>query len=237
MMMKRKKILVSVTAMNDWPSKIKEIDELSIKEIALFPTPLKLPERKKLYNLLEKTGLKQIPHVHLRDDCQTWELDYFTKKYKTKVFNLHPTPAAIKFLKRNRKYKDQIFLENLESMPTNFLKFLNLGGGVCLDFAHWEDFGVLQKQTNYKNFKEILKRFKIGCNHISAIRKRKHRFYDPITKITTFCFNDHFLRDLAELNYVKKYKNYLSDIISIELENPLKRQLEIKKYLEKMLDL
>jgi len=50
-------------------------------------------------------------------------------------------------------------------------------------------------------------------------------------------YDSHWLDDLNELDYVIKYKNYLADIISIELENPLRRQLEVKNYLEKILDL
>lgn len=231
-----KKLLVSITAMYNWPEKIKEIEELGIKEIALFPTPLEIQGREKLYSLLEKTKLADVPHFHLRDDFQVWELDYFTRKYKTKVFNLHPTPAAIEFIKRNQKYKNRIFLENLKEMPENFSELLKLCGGVCLDLSHWEDFGVLQKKPSYQNFEKVLRKFKIGCNHISAIKEKKHKFYDPVTKITHVCYNQHILKSFTELDYVKKYISYLSDFISIELENPLREQLAAKKYLETIIN-
>lgn len=39
------------------------------------------------------------------------------------------------------------------------------------------------------------------------------------------------------MDYVKKYKKYLSDIISIELENSFKEQLKVKQYLEKILEI
>ena len=62
-------------------------------------------------------------------------------------------------------------------------------------------------------------------------------YYDKFTRKKFYSYDSHNLADLTELDYVKKYKNYLADIISIELENPLARQLEVKKYLEKILDI
>jgi len=236
-MKKKKKILVSITTTSNWPEKVKEIDELELKEVAIFPTTLILRGRKMLYGLLEKTKLVSIPHAHLRDDYESWELDYLTRKYKTEVFNIHPTKAAVEFIKNNRNYKDRIFLENLIVIPDNFSEILNQGGGVCLDLSHWEDFGVLQKGISYRNFEKILKIYKIGGNHISAIRQRKYEYCDLIEKINSIRYNDHYLRKLSELGYVKKYKSYLADIISIELENPLREQLKVKKYLKKILNL
>ena len=49
-----KKILLGLTTIaegGEWKNKVKEIDKLDIKEIALFPTCLNLAERKELYQL------------------------------------------------------------------------------------------------------------------------------------------------------------------------------------------
>lgn len=71
--MKHKILLgLTTTPKSDWREKVKEIEKFGIKELALFPTFLSPDERKELYTLLEKTKIKNIPHVHLRDDMEEW---------------------------------------------------------------------------------------------------------------------------------------------------------------------
>ena len=104
--MANKKILPGLTTITpgEWKNKVKEIDELGLKEIALFPTCLDYKARHELYHLLEKTGLSSIPHVHLREeDFEVEELDYLVKRFKTQVFNVNPTLRTMEFLKRNKK--------------------------------------------------------------------------------------------------------------------------------------
>ncbi len=81
--------LTTITVGGEWKKKVKEIDELGVKEIALFPTGLNIAERKELYQLLENTKLEKIPHVHLRDDMKCDELDYLVNRFKAEVFNVH----------------------------------------------------------------------------------------------------------------------------------------------------
>jgi len=235
--MENKKILFGLTTITDgeWKNKVKEIDELGLKEIALFPTCLEYKERQELYKLLEKTKLVCIPHVHLREeDMDTAELDYLVERFKTQVFNIHAGSGVINFLEHNKKYQDRIYVENT-LMEDDFEKVLELCAGVCLDLSHWEDFGFLKKSEGYKTFSELLKKNKIGINHISGIKGEKVHCYDKFNDLDFYNYSDHRLNELSELDYVKKYKDYLADIISIELENPFKRQLEIKKYLEKII--
>ncbi|PIX02835.1 hypothetical protein COZ78_03625 [bacterium (Candidatus Gribaldobacteria) CG_4_8_14_3_um_filter_42_11] len=236
--MANKKILPGLTTITpgEWKNKVKEIDELGLKEIALFPTCLDYKARHELYHLLEKTGLSSILHVHLREeDFEAEELYYLINRFKTQVFNVHPTLRTMEFLKRNKKYKNQIFLENLESLPENFSEILELCGGVCLDLSHWEGHGILEGQDGYAGLPKLLKKYKIGCNHISAVKKEREHCYEEFSGINFYSYNSHYLNDFSEIDYVKKYKKYLADIISIELENPLKRQLEVKSYLEKII--
>jgi hypothetical protein len=235
--MVNRKILPSLTTITpgEWRNKIKEIDELGLKEISLFPTCLNIEERRELYGLLENTGIVSIPHVHLRgQDTESWELDYLVEKFKTQVFNIHPT-EVINFVKGNEKYKDRIYVENL-LMDDNFKEVINYCAGACIDFSHWEDYGFMKKFPNYGELPELLKKYKIGVNHISAVKKEIVHYHDNFYNQDFYNYSDHNLTDLAELDYVKKYKDYFADIISIELENPLKRQLEAKEYLEKILD-
>lgn len=235
-----KKILLGLTtiAEGEWKNKIEEIDKLGLEEIALFPTCLNLAERKELYQLLEKTKLKRIPHVHIRNDMEIFELDYLTSRFKTEVFNLHPENSDYPFLVDYEKYSKNIYVEN-NSKGTPTKNDLKKYAGLCLDLTHWE--AAIREKTEGNKTGERLKnladKHKIGVNHISAVKPKKIHIYDRFNGKNIFCYDSHRLDSLSEVDYVKKYKNYLADIISIELENSLKRQLEVKKYLEKILDL
>jgi len=236
--MANKKILLGLTTITpgEWKNKIKEIDELELKEIALFPTCLEYKERQELYRLLENTGLICIPHVHLREeDMEIRELDYLVKRFKAQAFNIHPHLGIVDFFKKNKKYKNKIFVENL-FMNDNFAEALKYCGGICLDLSHWEGHGFMEKHQGYAELPGLLKKYKIGVNHISAIKaEKKEHYHDKFSGQDFYNYDKHNLTNLTELDYVKKYKNYLADIISIELENPLKRQLEVKKYLEEII--
>jgi len=122
-------------------------------------------------------------------------------------------------------------------MDDSFEEAVKHGGGICLDLSHWEDNGYLKKLEGYKKLPKLLKRYKIGGNHVSAVNKEKKLYHNNFTNQDVYNYSNHYLEELSEMDYVKKYKNYLVDIISIELENSLKRQIEVKKYLEKILDL
>lgn len=235
--MANKKILLGLTTITpgEWKNKVKEIDQLGLKEIALFPTCLDIEQRKELYGMLAKTKLENIPHVHLREqDMDSRELDYLAKRFKTQVFNVHARKKTIDFLQNNEKYQDQIYVENLR-MDDDFSEALKYCAGVCLDLAHWESYGFIKKEEPYKILPDLLKKHKIGVNHISAIKKDLTRYHDNILNQDFYDYSDHNLTELSEVDYVKKYKNYLADIISIELENSLERQLEVKKYLESII--
>jgi sugar phosphate isomerase/epimerase len=233
----RRKILLGLTTTpkSDWKGKIREIDELGIKEVALFPTYLKIDERKELYALLEKTGLEKIPHVHLRDDAQEWELDYYAKKYGTELFNIHINETALNLLNKD-KYKDKIFIENNEELDEMYLDNLNRCGGICLDVAHWLDQGIKQGHEGYDKLASLLGKYKVGCCHVSALDDNYETYKHYITGAEYKVYSHHWLDDMSQLDYVKKYVKYLPEYVSIELENPFKKQLEVKEYLEKIIN-
>ncbi len=237
--MANRKILLGLTTItegDEWKNKVKEIDELGLKEIALFPTCLDSGQRQELYSLLEKTKLQAIPHVHLREeDVEGEELDYLVSRFKTQVFNIHPSLEAINFIDKNKKYKNSIFVENILMDNDNFAEVAAYCGGICLDLAHWESHAFIKKEEQYQILSGLLKKYKIGVNHLSAVKGEIVHYHDAIYDKDFYDYSDHNLADLSEVDYVLKHKNYLADIISLELENPLKRQLEVKKYLEKIL--
>lgn len=245
--MKNKKILLGLTTTrnSNWREKIKEINKYNIKEIALFPTCLEKEQRQELYGLLENSPLKKIPHVHLRNDMDVFELDYLVQRWGTEVFNIH-TKKSYPFLHDLSKYAAKIFVENHEIvfdgkkyLSGDYLpskKDLQKWAGLCLDVAHREDFLLKQEIVAKKAEDKIIKlleKFKIGCCHISAIQNKPQK---DMAKKGAWQFSYHTMNELQELDYVKKYVDILPDIISIELENSFKKQLEAKKYLEKIIN-
>lgn len=235
-----KKILVSLTTLSNiseknlnsgWKSKIEEIRENKLKETALFLTGLgSEDERKELYNALENTSVRSIPHVHLRTDIKLRELDYLFQKYNVKAFNLHSIvdwPLKYDY----GKYASMIFLENGWSIPNE--DELKKFGGLCVDFAHWEAKRLEKDQEYCSEMDKIIEKHKIGCAHISAI---KNEPTPMVVNRNILEFDSHELANLKELDYIKKYKKYLPDVISIELENSIEEQLEAKKYLEKIIN-
>jgi len=229
------KILLGLTTTkkSDWQGKVREIDRLGLKEIALFPTCLKIKERRELYKLLEKTGLEKIPFVHVRHDFKKWEFAYLEKRFGTEVFNTHFDKVNDEFIAEGKRYLKRTYLENNRPLSDNSIPLLDIFAGFCLDISHWEDYGRRQKETNFKKLPKLLKKYKVGCCHISAVRKEPYFEIENKKKIKYY--NSHWLRDLSELDYVKKYVKYLPPVCAIELENSLEEQLKVKKYLEKII--
>ncbi len=229
--MGNKKILLGLTTTpdSDWRAKIEEIDKFGIKEIALFPTCLEIEQRREIYDLLEKTCLETVPHVHLRNDTENWELDYLSLRYRTHLFNIHANTESQKILDYPN-YRDKIFIENVKNIDDLFIGMLKISGGICLDIAHWVDSGILRKNSSYNKFPEFLEKYKIGCCHISVLRKSLKENSKKL-----FFYGSHYLDNKKGLDYILPYVKYLPEYISIELENSFEEQLGIKKYLEELI--
>jgi len=234
-----KKILLGLTTFeSDYKEKIKEIDKFNIKEISLFLTCVGYEDRKEIYKLLKKTGLESIPHIHLRDDMNLKEIEYLEKRFNTQVFNIHGEKSAHPFLSFRdypNIYRSKIYIENQDDvLSEEELKFF---GGICIDFSHWQDKILFNRLDYDKKMRNIAKEFHIGCSHISAVGNKvvksvDFQFKEKVHKD----FSKHHLDDLSELDYIKNFINYLPNLISLELTNSFKEQLEIKKYLEKIIN-
>lgn len=229
--MANKQILLGLTTTpgSDWREKINELNTFKIKEIALFPTFLKKEERRELYALLEKTVLRNIPYAHLRSDMDLQEMNYLIKNYQTRIFNIH-SEKEYPLVFDLSKFKRMIYVENTMLPEENeFERF----GGLCIDFSHWHD----EKLRGNKNYDERMHSFtdkyKIGCCHISAIKKSP--IVDPVIK-NCLIYASHKFDSLDEFDYMKEYKNYIPEIVSIELENSFEEQLRVKEYLEKIIN-
>lgn len=228
---KKRKILLAITTLSsNWKEKLKEIDKLNIKKAAAFLTGLAKEERRSFYDRIKKTNLKEVPFVHIRSDMEEKELEFFIKNYNTRVFNIH-TPREYPLEYDYSKHKDKIYIENTYTVFTK--KELNEFSGICLDLSHLEN----DRRTNKKKYKktiQFLENFKIGCNHISAVREKPH--INETGEVEKERYDVHSLNELSELNYIKNYPlDYFSEFIAIELENSLKEQLEVKKYIRDVL--
>lgn len=223
--MENRKILLGLTTTSgsDWKEKIRETRLYDIKEIALFPTALCTSKRKELYKLLENSPVESIPHIHLRSDMNLAELDYLVNKYNTRAFNIHSEKGIYNFKTDFSKYFSKIYIENTEVTPS--AEELKKFAGICVDFSHWEA-DTLFRQSEYKNFENNVKKYKIGCCHVSSVKK----IFNVIP------VSSHKMGDLKELDYFKKYVDYLPNLISIELENSFSDQLKAKEYLEKIIN-
>lgn len=216
----------------DWKKMIEDIDRLGIKQIAFFPTWLKLQEREKLYALLEKSSVDSIPHVHLRDDTEIWEIEYYIRQYQTEVFNIHCNPDTIHLLQS--PYADKIYIETTGNINDLFVKSLDRCGGLCIDISHIEDKGCYATQEGWTKVPALMEKHPIGCAHISAVNNVVETNIDYVTQKEIINYSHHWLNDLSEVDYTSKYIEYLPKYVSIELENPFETQLRVKKHLEKI---
>lgn len=233
--MGNKNILLGLTTTrrSDWRGKVNEIIKYGIKEISLFPTALPKKEREELYSLLKRIPALKIPHAHLRGDMSINEIDYLAKNFQTKLFNIHPKKSKYSHPEYIKKYADMVYIENVDIVPEE--EELMQYAGLCLDFSHWEDY-KLQKNEDYINkLERLLPLYKIGCCHISGIVEKPHSNEDRSNQGTKV-YSTHLMKNLKEVDYIKKYKKYLHEYISIELENDFIEQLKVKKYLEKLIN-
>lgn len=222
--MNEKKILARlypsvVTVRGDWKKMVNEVKDLKLKTISLFLTGAKYQERLEIYSALEKTAVKNIPHVHLRHDAKEAEIDYLVKRYHAKAFTIH-YPAIKNFIKS--KYKKQIFIENnWQTYSHDIFPKIKDFGGLCIDLSHltiWEE----TKPGNLPTTRYAVEKYKVGCNHISAI------------KANGTC--EHYLKNLSEVDYLTEIRpKYFSQYLNLELGNTIKEQIIIIKYIAKIL--
>lgn len=223
------KIIPSITTTRkDHKLKLEEAGKLRLEEVCFYATGLLGEERKDFYKLLEASNIKKIPFVHLRSDMEIWELNFLTEKFGTEVFNCH-SPKEYPLQYDLSKYKNRIYVEN--TVPVLTSEDIKDYAGVCLDMAHLENDRILRKDIYEQNL-EVIKSHKIGCCHISGIGKKK--LYDPILKIEYYDL--HFISNYSELNYLSDYKEYLPEIVSLELENSLEEQLKARDYIGRILN-
>ncbi len=220
-------IYPTITTGENWRDKFREIEYLRIEKVAVFPTMIEKPDRKSLYQLIEESPIKKIPIVHLRSDMDIEELDFFAKKYDTQIFNTHSSkefPISEKWIK---EYRELISIENTHNFPLEEEEVRKYGG-ICLDMSHLENSRILETER-YNKEVEIISKFKIRCNHISAV---KDNFSSVNTEKRELRYDSHRLDNHTEVDYLKNYPvNYFSDLCAMELSNNIVEQMEAIAYI------
>lgn len=219
----RDKIFLSITGEGslDWSNKLKEINKLKIKKVAVFLERFDKKERDNLYRLLEKSSIKEVPFVHLRDDVEAREIEYFIKKYKTKYFSIHE--EHFKILNKWKGYWDKIYLEmNYDSKINKDVKVRKIGG-FCIDLAHFKC--SIARGTEEAYYAYLRKnKIKFTCNHLNG--------YDPVKRR-----DKHIVTSLKDFDYLTTLPKYIfGKVIALEVDNSIKEQIKFKKYLIKILN-
>jgi len=196
---------------------LEALGRTGVRTIALFPTTLKVDERRSLYGDLERIPGLAIPHVHLRSDCDDAEIGYLIHRFGTQVFNVHPVASGTAYVPESTRWLKRIYLENADALPE--ADQLEAYAGVCPDFSHWEA-GRRARDPGYEGFDALVRKFPAGCCHISAIRDGDPNPWNGRT-------DHHHFTSLSDFDYVDRYREFFpSNWASLEVENPLEEQLE-----------
>jgi hypothetical protein len=216
-----KEILVGITGKNvqELKEKIIEIEKFKIKKVSLFLTFLNPIEKKKIYELLFSSNIKEIPLVHLRNDMNKKEINLFVKKFNTKCFTIHE--SSFKYLKKWKGFKKKLFIEfNYDNKISKKVDVDKIGG-FCIDLSHFK--ASEERQT--KEYLYILKHKNnlFFGNHLNG--------YNPKTKRDM-----HFVNSIKNFDYLKTLPRFIfGKYIALEMFNQISEQLKYKKYLEKIL--
>ncbi len=136
---------------DDWKAKINEINSLNLDTIALFLEHYRKPARKKIYKALEKSSIKNIPLVHIKNDMSKDELEYLCKTYNNPFLTIHEN--SFKYMKKWEGYEKYLYLEMNynNSIPRDV--DINKVGGFCVDLSHFKS----AEEKWSKEFEYIIK--------------------------------------------------------------------------------
>jgi hypothetical protein len=220
----KRKLLIGLTTNSNWQSKLQEISDLKIEEIALFLTGILFQERQLLFKQLSKTAVKRIPVVHLKSDMAPSEIEYLLKKYQVQAFNLHGQ-EEYKITHNLNKFKKLIYIENAV-FPWRADE-VDQYGGICLDFQHLERAKISYPDKYRKEIDILNQGVQIGFNHVS-----------PLIEDKTGKFGiGHTYSNLNQFDYLNNFPTeYFSKYMALELENSIDEQIKAKAYIAKLLE-
>jgi len=205
----------------DWQSKLKEINQLRIKEAAVFLERFDKKERDNFYRFLVKSTLKKVPLVHLREDVEKNEIKFFIDKYQTHYFNIHEEHFAL--LDKWKGYWDKLYLEmDCSGGVAKEVKVRRIGG-FCVDLAHFK--AAIARGLEEAHYIFVRRnKIKFTCNHLCGYSEPKTR-------------DKHFVDSLRDFDYLTTLPKYVfGKILAIEVENSIKDQIKFKEYIAKILN-
>ncbi len=204
----------------DWQSQLEEINQRKIKEVSVFVEWFDKKERPHLYKFLKESCIERVPFVHLRDDTDASDIKFFIDNFKTQHFNIHE--EHFKILDNWKGYWDKLYLEmNYDGKVDKDVKVRQIGG-FCIDLSHFKS-TIARGGEEAEYIHQRKGKINFACNHLNG--------YDPINMD-----DKHNVTDLKDFDYLTTLPKFVfSPIISLEVDNSIKDQLEFKKYLDEML--
>ena len=214
------------------PAFLKALSRSRERHIALFPTCLGAAERQALYLELEAIKSLRIPHVHLRADCDPSEIAYLARTFGTEAFNIHPRASSHPFASPIGEFAQRVFVENVD-VPVEDAELEGEEGpglgGICPDFSHLENARLFGRDAYVRRTLEQLRRFPVGCCHLSAIRVGVPNSWGQE-------WDHHAYAKLSDFDFLASYRAYLpASWASLELENSFEEQLEARAYITGLL--
>ena len=201
-----------------WREQLKEINRYNIEEVALFPTTLQIKQREILYRELDKSCIKEIKLVHLRgQDFTAEEIEFFYDRYNTRLFNCHEKEFDTLYAKFPQFRKHIILEPNYDDRIENKLLPSRMGG-FCIDLAHLKA-AKDRHSVEYDYVLQHLGDTRFPANHLNGYSKRRKTDLHFVTNKNQF----DYLRDLPP--------QVFSQVIGLELENSIKKQLEYREYI------
>jgi len=217
-----KRILLGLGASGShWPSQLKELERRHITKIALFLECMKLAERRRVYQALLKSHIKQIPLVHIRGDMSKSELVFLSKNFHSVYFTIHEND--FKLLSKWFGYHRNLFLEmNTDDFVSRRVQ-VNKIGGFCVDLSHFK----VEEEKWSKEFEYITRRKKVtknfACNHLNGYSYKLNS-------------DVHTLHRLKEFDYLKTLPHFVfGKVIAFETSNSIAQQLKFKDYVIKLM--
>jgi len=211
-----------------WKKRLDEAKRLQIKEVSLFLTTLNQKGREEFYEYLGRSGIEQVPHVHIRHDFTEKETQWLADRYGAKYFTIH-----LSLLKKFSKWKIAKKL-CVEYNPTEFLgknleslKLLDKVAGLCLDITHYHLAPRYGFDKGFKIINELLKKYPVVINHLNGMSKK--------VSGRPALDDMHFIRDMKKnfWHLDNTPKNLFSKNIYLEVSNSIPKQIEIRDWLYK----
>lgn len=230
--MERKIYPSVVTWGADWRQQFKDIKKLGLTEIPIFLTGIERAMAQEFFKFLKDSGIKKLPHIHLRHDFKEKEIEFLTKEYEVDYFTVHFKTIG-RYLNWDKNLKKRMCVEynpdEWENAKINDFEFLKEIGGICVDIGHYQGECLLNCHNTIGLFNELIANYPIPINHLNGkcfIKKQNKR--EEIKR-------GHWVIDIKkDFEYLKDVpKKLFSDNIYLELKNSIPEQIIIRDYLYK----